>query len=93
MILSEGRQRLFAKLIINGLWGDELIDFDEDNEDEVMRRARRLISEWVASQGDIDQSVRAKISTQKSNLMEGTQEWTILYRKYYQEELQRRGHK
>lgn len=93
MILSEGRQRHFAKLIINGLWAEELIDFDEDNEEEVLRRTRREISQWVSAQGDIDQSVRTKISSQKNNLMEGTQEWTILYKKYYQEELQRRGFK
>lgn len=93
MILSPGRQKLFARLIIDGLWGDEIIDFDEDSEERVVMATRRLIDSWVQDQGDIDQSVRQSLANLKRGVPEGSSEWNILYRKYYQQEMARRGHK
>ena len=39
----------------------------------------------------IDAAARAKISSQRKIIMEGTQEWNILYRKYYNDEVKRLG--
>ena len=36
---------------------------------------------------EIEQRVRNKIVTQKRQIPEGSQEWDILFRKYYEEEL------
>ena len=93
MIISEDRQKLFAHLLIDGLWGDEFIEFDEDSEDEVVRQAKRLIHQWVQEQGDIDEEVRRKISSLQRDVPEGSAEWKIMYKKYYSEEMSRRGHK
>lgn len=93
MILSQGRQKLFARLIIDGLWGDEIIDFDEDDEERVIMETRRIIEAWVGEQGDIDQSVRQSLANLKRGVPEGSSEWNILYRKYYNQEMSRRGHK
>lgn len=93
MIISEERQSYFARLLIDELWGDELIDFDEDHEDNVVRQTRLIITQWVTEQGDIDNNVREKINTLKRGVHEGSGEWTILYKKYFQEEMSRRGHK
>jgi uncharacterized protein len=35
--------------------------------------------------------VRKKISSQKKEILEGSEEWDVLYRKYYNEELRRMG--
>jgi hypothetical protein len=35
--------------------------------------------------------VRAKIASQKKEILEGSEEWDILYRKYYAEGLKRMG--
>ena len=93
MILSEDRQKHFAHILIDKLWGDLLIDFDEDSEDTIVREAKRLVREWVAEQGDIDNEVRRKLSSLKRDLPEGSPEWNVMYRKYYAEEMSRRGHK
>ena len=93
MIISSPRQGYFARLLIDELWGDELIDFDEEQEDSIIRQARMIIAQWVEEQGDIDTNVREKINSLKRGVMEGTAEWSIMYKKYFQEEMSRRGQK
>jgi uncharacterized protein len=39
----------------------------------------------------IDLSARHKIENQKRTILEGSQEWDILYRKYYNEEVKKLG--
>ena len=39
----------------------------------------------------IDQAARQKIESQKRTILEGSQEWDILYRKYYNEEVKKLG--
>lgn len=93
MIISEDRQKHFAHILIDGLWGDEYIEFDEDAEDQVIRQTKRLIGLWVQEQGDIDETVRGKLASLKRDLPEGSAEWKVMYQKYYNEEMSRRGHK
>ena len=35
--------------------------------------------------------VRKKITSQKKEILEGSEEWDVLYRKYYSEEMRRMG--
>lgn len=93
MIISDDRQKHFAHLLIDKLWGEESIDFDEDSEEVIIREAKRLVREWVNEQGDIDEEVRKKLNSLKRDLPEGSAEWNVMYRKYYAEEMSRRGHK
>ena len=93
MIISEERQQYFAHILIDGLWGDEIIDFDEEQEDLVIRHTKRLIAQWVEEQGDVDEEVRDKLSRLKRNLPEGSAEWKVMYQKYYNEAMSRRGFK
>lgn len=93
MIISEERQAHLAHEILDGLWGNEFIDFDEDNEDMILRFVKVAIKDWVKEQGDIDQVVRDKITNIKRGVQEGSPEWTVLYRKYFQEEMNRRGYR
>lgn len=93
MIISEDRQKHFAHLLIDGLWGEEYIDFDEDAEEVIIREAKRAIATFVHEQGDIDETVRQKLSNLKRDLPEGSTEWQVMYKKYYADEMARRGHK
>jgi uncharacterized protein len=92
-MISEDRQKHFAHILIDKLWGDELIDFDEDSEELVIRHAKQLIGLWVEEQGNIDNNVRAKLNSLKRDVHEGSSEWKVLYNKYYAEEMSRKGHK
>ena len=37
----------------------------------------------------LDQAAKMKIESQKKTILEGSQEWEILYRKYYNEEVKK----
>ncbi len=55
---------------------------------------RADIFKFIENEGKIDEaidlSVRQKIETQKRTIPEGSEEWDILYRKYFEEESARR---
>ena len=56
-----------------------------------LQEIRRLLEEYLKAQAKIDAAARQKIESQRRTIMEGTQEWDILYRKYYNEEVKRLG--
>lgn len=91
MILSEERQLHFARLLTDELWNDDLVDYSDD--DIALRVARQAITEFVKEDLEIDQKAREKVASLKRLVAEGTSEWEILYRKYYEEEKNRRGNK
>lgn len=89
MILSEDRQTHWAHLITDAVYNDDLVDFSDD--DQALRAAKRAILEFVKEEQDLDAKARAKVSSLKRGVIEGSPEWDILYRKYYEEERGRRG--
>lgn len=91
MILSEDRQSHWAHLLTDGVWNDDMVDFTD--EDQALRAAKRAIAEFVKEDQDIDTKARAKVASLKRNVMEGTSEWDVMYRKYYEEERSKRGQK
>lgn len=89
MILSEERQSHLAHLITDKVWGDDIADFSDD--DEALRAAKKAIVFFVKENQEIDNHVRQKVSSLKRGVVEGSTEWDILYKKYYEEEKNRRG--
>lgn len=89
MILSEDRQSHWAHLITDGVYNDDLVDFTD--EDQALRSAKRALQEFVREEQDLDAKARAKVASLKRGVIEGSPEWDILYRKYYEEERGRRG--
>jgi len=66
------------------------VDFVEDR-NTIRLEVRRLLEELLNQEAKIDQTARQKIESQKRTILEGSQEWDILYRKYYQEEVKKLG--
>lgn len=89
MILSEERQLHFARLLTDELWNDDLVDYSDD--EIALRTARQAITEFVKEDLDIDQKAREKVASLKRQVVEGSSEWEILYKKYYEEERNKRG--
>ena len=50
-----------------------------------------FLEELLNQEAKIDQAARQKIESQKRTILEGSQEWDILYRKYYNEEVKKLG--
>ena len=51
----------------------------------------REMTDILVKEEQIDKAAQDKISSQKRDIPEGSEEWTLLYRRYYDEELQRYG--
>jgi hypothetical protein len=47
----------------------------------------KVLRQELRKEADIDLLARAKIMTQKKDIPEGSEEWEIMFRKYYEEEL------
>jgi uncharacterized protein len=91
VILSEDRQSHLARLIVDGIWNDDLVDYTDD--DVALRMAKKGIANFVQEGEDIDRRVREKVASLKRGVQEGTPEWEIMYGKYFEEEMVRRGSK
>jgi hypothetical protein len=89
MIISEDRQSHLAHVIADTIWEDDLVDFTDD--DLALRIAKRAVVEFVKEDERIDQRAREKVSSLKRNVLEGTPEWDVLYKKYYEEERNKHG--
>jgi hypothetical protein len=66
------------------------VEFLEDR-NSIRMEARRLLEELLKEEAKIDVAARQKIENQRRTILEGTQEWDILYRKYYNEEVKKLG--
>ena len=51
----------------------------------------RLMTEVLMTEDKVDRAARNKIRTQKRDIPEGSEEWDILLRRYYAEELKKLG--
>ena len=51
----------------------------------------RLMTEVLVSEDKVDRAARQKIRSQKREIPEGTEEWDLLHRRYYSEELKKLG--
>ena len=66
------------------------VDFVEDR-DTIRQEIVSILTALLKVEEQVDTEVRAKIASQKKEILEGSEEWDILYRKYYQEGLKRLG--
>jgi hypothetical protein len=88
--LSREKINFLARLLLKHLFEDQDIEFlDEPN--EIRLNIVRSIEDELKLYDLIDQKAIDKIQTQKKAIKEGSREWEILYRKYYNEEISKLG--
>ncbi len=51
----------------------------------------KVMTELLLTEDKVDRAARTKIRTQKREITEGTEEWDLLHRRYYAEELKKLG--
>jgi hypothetical protein len=51
----------------------------------------KIITELLQTEDKVDRAARTKIRTQKRDIPEGTEEWDLLHKRYYAEELKKLG--
>jgi hypothetical protein len=74
----------------DALAGMDELDFVEDR-NTIRLEVRKILEDLLNQEEKIDQAARHKIENQKRTILEGSQEWDILYRKYYTEEVKKLG--
>lgn len=61
------------------------------NDNEVRLQIVAAITELLTIEDKVEKSARTKIRSQKRDIAEGTEEWDLLHRRYYAEELKKLG--
>jgi uncharacterized protein len=89
VILSEERVSHLARVVVDGIWNDDLVDYTDD--DAALRAAKKGLMDFVRSLEEVDRMARQKVASLKRGVTEGSSEWDILYGKYFEEEMKRRG--
>jgi hypothetical protein len=90
MRLTREKTVRLSHRIIELLVSLEDVDFIEDR-DTIRQEIVTILSELLKQEEQVDTEVRAKIASQKKEILEGSEEWDILYRRYYSEALKRMG--
>jgi hypothetical protein len=79
-----------ARLILNALFENDEVEFlDEPN--EIRLSVVKSIEDELKLYDLLNQKSAEKIRSQKKSIEEGSREWEILYRKYYNEEISKLG--
>jgi hypothetical protein len=86
--LSREKILRLSHLILDRLNHDEDVEFFTEPQ-ELRQEIVKLISDEMKADEAIDAMVRRKIESQKRTIVEGSDEWDVLYRKYYEEEVAR----
>ena len=90
MRVSRDKVNKVAHAVTEALAEVNELDFVEDR-NTIRLEVRKIMEDLLNKEERIDQAARQKIETQKRTILEGSQEWDILYRKYYQEEVKKLG--
>jgi len=90
MRLSRDKVNKLAHVVTDALADLDQVDFVEDR-NTVRLEVRKVLEELMNQEARVDAAARQKIESQKRTILEGSQEWDILYRKYYNEEVKKLG--
>ena len=90
MRISRDKVNKLAHRIADALAEMNEVDFIEDR-NTIRMQARTILEDLLKQEEKIDAAARQKIENQRRTITEGSQEWDILYRKYYNEEIKKLG--
>jgi hypothetical protein len=90
MRISRDKLNKLAHTIADTLAEIDEVEFMEDR-NTIRQEARKALETLLTQETKIDAAARQKISSQRKIILEGSQEWDILYRKYYNDEVKKLG--
>jgi hypothetical protein len=88
--ISSDKVNKLAHTIADTLAEIDECDFLEDR-NTIRLEARKALEKLLAEETKLDANARLKIASQRKIILEGSQEWDILYRKYYNDEVKKLG--
>jgi hypothetical protein len=90
MRINRDKLNKLAHTVADTLAEIDQVGFLEDR-NTIRQEARKALETLLTDEARIDQAARLKIANQRKIIMEGSQEWEILYRKYYNDEVRKLG--
>ncbi|MGB0064540.1 MAG: DUF507 family protein [Terracidiphilus sp.] len=90
MRISRDKLNKLAHTVADTLAEIEQVGFLEDR-NTIRQEARKALETLLTEEHKIDAAARLKIANQRKIILEGSQEWDILYRKYYNDEVRKLG--
>ena len=90
MRISRDKLNKLAHTVADTLADINDVGFMEDR-NTIRQEARKALEALLLAETKIDAAARLKIASQRKIIMEGSQEWDILYRKYYNDEVKKLG--
>jgi len=66
------------------------VEFIEDR-DTIRQHMVQTMTNVLKEEERVEVEVRRRITSQKKEILEGSEEWDVLFRKYYSDELRRMG--
>jgi len=90
MRLTREKTIRLSHVITDLLVASDDVEFVEDR-DTIRQKAVAILMELLKEEEAVDAEVKKKITSQKKEILEGSEEYEVLYRKYYAEEMRRMG--
>ena len=90
MRLTREKSIRLSHVITDLLVASDDVEFVEDR-DTIRQKTVQILQDLLKEEEAVDAEIRKKISSQKKEVLEGSEEWDVLYRKYHAEEMRRMG--
>jgi hypothetical protein len=90
MRLSRGKVVQLSHVVTKVLVESDKVEFVEDR-DTIRQKIVDILQALLKEEEHVDLEVRKKIASQKKEILEGSEEWDLLYRRYYADELKKKG--
>ena len=91
MKLSRDKVTDISHKIVDMLRKSRELRLKDKDTNNVRLEIVRLMTELLVAEEKVDRNARLKIRTQKREIPEGTEEWDLLHKRYYSEELKKFG--
>jgi hypothetical protein len=89
-VISEDKASHLSHLVLGALKKSSQCRLTEDD-GKVLREIKRVVAGELALEADIDKKVRAKLASYSRQIVEGSPEWDVMYRKTSEEEQKKRA--
>jgi uncharacterized protein len=91
MKLSRDKVTDISHKIVEMLRKSRELRLKDKDSNNVRLEILRVMTELLTAEDKVDRMARQKIRSQKRDIPEGTEEWDLLHRRYYSEELKKLG--
>jgi uncharacterized protein len=91
MRLSQEKMLLLSQHVVEHLWNSDLIDF-KMTERELQQQLAHVLEEDLRIEDEISNEAIARIESYKRDIPYGSDEWRILYDRFFSEIATRRGY-